>query len=340
MAICDISQKTVDHVAAKFNIPHKTTNSNEVIGSPNVDIVFILTADEFHESLCISALDAGKLVFIEKPLTLSIPSAHRIEGAELRAGGNKVFVGYMRRYAPSFTEAFKREVDSIPKILYARVRDIVGPNSHFVGQSGTSPVKYLDFPPESIAEGRQKLERLMEEAFLTNAPTDRDVKYARFLCSLGSHDLSLMRETLGRRCTVAGVSANEPFYTAILNFKNRTGEPFAVTYESGIDSVPRFDANLAVYGERKTVSIKYNTPYIKGLPIIVKVDEINANGEATSREILSSFEDAYTVELKELYDCFVNGKDIKTSVSDSIFDLQLFDRMYRELAHREFAHVY
>ncbi len=179
----------------------------------------------------------------------------------------------------------------------------------------------------------------MGEAFPTKSPTDRDVKYARFLGSLGSHDLSLMREALGDQCTVAGVSANEPYYTAILNFRNKTGEPFAVTYESGIDSVPRFDANLAVYGERKTVSIQYDTPYIKGLPIIVKVDELNANGEATSREILSSFEDAYTVELKELYDCFVNGKSIKTSVSDALFDLMLFDRMYRELTHRNQANL-
>ena len=292
-----------------------------------------MTADEFHEAFCIAALEAGKLVFIEKPITLSIPSTQRIIQTEKAAGGNKVFVGYMRRYAPSFTEAFKREVASIPKILYARSRDIIGPNAHFVNQSGTSPVKFFDFPLNSGNERMERLDRLIGEAF-PNGATDKDVKYCRFLGSLGSHDLSLMREALGFPESVGGVSANEPFYSAIFNYKNRSGEPFAVTYESGIDFVPRFDANLAVYGEKKTVSIQYNTPYVKGLPIVVKVDELNEAGEATSREILSSFEDAYSVELKEMHNCFVEGKPIKTTAADAAQDLELFDLMYRQHARQ------
>ncbi|KAF4622711.1 hypothetical protein G7Y89_g14316 [Cudoniella acicularis] len=333
VSICDISQKTVEHCALKFNIPHQTINPSEVIRNADVEIVFILTADEFHETLCVEALEAGKLVFIEKPISLSIQSAQRIIKAEKAVGGNKVFVGYMRRYAPSFTEAFKREVASIPRIMYARSRDIVGPNAHFVGQSGTSPIKFFDFPPGSAQERSKNLDKLLGEAF-PSPPTDKDVKVCRFLGSLGSHDLSLMREAIGFPESVCGVSASEPFYSAIFNYRNKTGEPFAVTYESGIDGVPRFDAHLAVYGERKTVSIQYNTPYVKGLPIVVRVDELNEAGEASSREILSSFEDAYTVELKSLHACFVEGKSIKTTAEDSLQDLKLFDLMYKQLARQ------
>lgn len=331
ISICDVSQQTVDHCATKFIIPHQTTNPSETIFNPEVDLVFILAADEFHEPLCIASLQAGKLVFIEKPITLSIPSAQRIIEAETAAGGKKVFVGYMRRYAPSFTDAFKREVASIPKIIYARSRDIVGPNSHFVGQSATFPKKFSDFPPDK--EREERLNKLISEAF-PNGASDEDVKYCRFLGSLGSHDLSLMREAIGFPESVAGVSANAPFYSAIFNYKNKTGEPFAVTYESGIDSVPRFDAHLTVYGERKTVSIQYDTPYVKGLPIVVKVHELNEAGEATTREILSSFEDAYSVELQEMYKCFVEGKPIKTTAQDAIRELELFDLMYKQHAHQ------
>jgi predicted dehydrogenase len=333
VSICDVSKQTVDHCAAKFGIPHKTNDPSEVIKRPDVDVIFILTADEFHEPLCVAALEAGKLVFIEKPITLSILSTQRIIAAETLAGGNKVFVGYMRRYAPSFTEAFKREVASIPRILYARSRDIIGPNAHFIGQSGTSPVRFFDFPPKSGKEQKERLEKLIKEAF-PNGATDKDIKFCRFLGSLGSHDLSLMRDALGFPESVGGVSANEPFYSAIFNYRNKSGEPFAVTYESGIDFVPRFDAHLTVYGENKTVSIQYNTPFVKGLPIIVKVDELNEAGEATSREILSSFEDAYSVELKEIYACFVEGKPIKTTAKDAARDLELFDLMYRQHARQ------
>lgn len=334
ISICDISQQTVDHVAAKFSIPHKTINSSETISHPDIDLIMILAADEFHEPLCISALEAGKLVFIEKPITLSIPSVKRILEAEKAAGGNKIFVGYMRRYAPSFTQAFLREIATIPRIMYARSRDIVGPNAHFVNQSGTSPVKFADFPANAAEDRRVNLEKLLREAFPDRIVSEKDIQYCRFLGSLGSHDLSLMREALGFPESVAGVSANEPFYSAIFNYRNKTGESYSVTYESGIDSVPRFDANLAVYGERKTVSIQYDTPYVKALPIKVKVDELNEHGEATSREILSSFEDAYTVELKEVYDCFVNGKAIKTTAADASMELELFDMMFKQLARQ------
>jgi predicted dehydrogenase len=332
LAICDISSQAAAHCAAKFHIPQHTTSPSSLIAKPEIDVIFILTADEFHESLCIEALQAGKKVFIEKPITLSIPSVSRILEAERAAGGNKVFVGYMRRYAPSFTNAFLAEVATIPRIMYARSRDIVGPNAHFVGQSGTSPVKFTDFPAELGQKKAEKLKTLIGEAFDGREATEEDVKYCRFLGSLGSHDLSLMREALGFPESVSGVSANEPFYSAIFSYRNTTGEPFSVTYESGIDSVPRFDAHLAVYGEQKTVSIQYDTPYIKGLPIVVKVDELNEHGEASSRQILSSFEDAYTAELKEMWECFVKGKKIKTTAEDAKMDLELFDMMYRQLA--------
>jgi predicted dehydrogenase len=319
----------------KFGISHKTTIPSETIAHPDVNLVMILTADEFHEELCISSLKANKLIFMEKPITLSIPSVRRILEAEIAAGGNRIFVGYMRRYAPSFTQGFLRELASIPKILYARSRDIVGPNAHFVGQSGTSPVKFTDFPAKAEQERKANLDKMVSEAFPGQNITQRDVQYCRFLGSLGSHDLSLMREALGFPDSVVGVSANEPFYTATFNYRNKSGEPFAVTYESGIDSVPRFDANLAVYGEKKTVSIMYDTPYVKGLPIVVKVEELNEHGEASSRELLSSYEDAYTVELKEVYDCFVSGKKIKTTAADASKELELFDMMYKQLAKQE-----
>jgi len=135
--------------------------------------------------------------------------------------------------------------------------------------------------------------------------------FCRFLESLGSHDLPLMRATLGYPESVAGVSANEPFYSAILNYRNQDGSSFAVTYESGIDMLARFDSHLTIYGKNKTVSIQYDTPYIKGLPIKVKVDEINEHGEAVTRGVLSSYEDAYTAELKEMHACFTQGKEIR-----------------------------
>ena len=261
LTVCDISKKTADHCASKFRIPTATTDPQEIFSNPDIDVVLVLAIDEFHTILAVAALQHGKHVFVEKPISLSVPSVMKILEAEKAANGPKVFVGYMRRYAPSFVKAFKREIATIPRILYARSRDIIGPNSHFVGQSGTFPVKFTDLPPAADKTRAELLDALFKECFGGQEVTPEKQNYCRFLGSLGSHDLSLMREGLGGLPeSVAGLSVNDPFYTAIFNYRNRDGSPYAVTYESGIDLVPRFDAHLTVYGETKTVSIQYDTP--------------------------------------------------------------------------------
>lgn len=330
-SICDLSPTTAEHCAAKFSAPHKTTTPQEVIDHPNVDVVFILTSDESHAPLAISGLKAGKNVFIEKPVSLSLPSVQSIIDAEKNApNGARVFVGYMRRYAPSYLQAFKREIATIPKILYARVRDFSGPNANFVDQSGTFQVKNSDYPAGSTEERNKRLDALFKEAFPNQEITDEKKKYCRFLGSLASHDISLMRETLGFPESVDGVSANDPFYSAIMTFRNADGSTYSTTYESGIDRVPVFDAHLTVYGDTKRVTIKYDSPYVKGLPIYVEVEEVNEQGEVQRRNVLSSYEDAYTAELQVMYNAFVKGEEIKTTVEDAKKDLQIYDMMYKK----------
>ena len=66
-------------------------------------------------------------------------------------------------------------------------------------------------------------------------------------------DPDLLRETLGVPESISGVSMNGMFCSAIFSYRDQENRAFAVTYESGIDSVPVFDAHLAVYGEKKRV---------------------------------------------------------------------------------------
>ena len=290
----------------------------------------------------IRALEAGKDVLVEKPATLSKESGGRMLDAERNARAKseksgsqrsaRVFVGYMRRYAHSFTGAFKREVASIPRIRYARVRDIIGSNDLFVQQSGTFPInsRYTDdIPADTVRESKNLLDNLYAETFPGQEVTDEKERFWRFIGGTGSHDLSLMRETLGFPESVSGVSVNHPFYSATFNYRSKeSGETFAVTYESGIDNVPVFDAHLAVYGDDKRVSIQYDTPFVKGLAIKVRVEERNEHGEMVSREILGSYEDAYTAEWMEVHRCFRGRRDIKTSLDDAVEDLRLFEMMF------------
>lgn len=330
--ICDVSLKTANHCASRFGIPRATTDPAEVFNDSDIDAVVILTSDEFHAPYTVAALRNGKHVFVEKPITLSLESAKEIIDAESSApNGARVFVGYMRRYSPSLA-AFKREIASIGCVKYARVRDIIGPNAYFIGQSGAEPKKFVDDIPASAGKDRKdRLQLLLGQAW--GVPfaelSSEQMDYCCLLANLGSHGLSLMREVLGGLPTeVLASTDNDRWYTTMFEYRNKpNGERFTCLYETGIDSVPRFDSQVAVFGENKSVSICYDTPFIKGLGITVEIDELNEHGEKCHRSLQTSYEDAYTAELRAWYDCIVNGEAIKTSASDAEEDLRLFKMM-------------
>lgn len=65
------------------------------------------------------------------------------------------------------------------------------------------------------------------------------------------------------------------------------------------------------------------------------VEELNEFNEPVSRVIQTSYKDTYTSELEELYAALAEGKHIKTSVSDAMNDLKLFDMLYRKWIEQE-----
>lgn len=166
--LCDVSPNALAHCASMVRecVPKTTRDPEELCASPNVDVVLICNSDEYHVAHGVLALKYNKWCLIEKPLAVSFRDHQKIQEAE-RTSTGRVFVGTMRRYAHAFLEAVQ-EVGGMDKIMYARVRGIIGPNSNFVGQSCTYPVIPGGFEPansEDRARLRDEQERqaLVEE---------------------------------------------------------------------------------------------------------------------------------------------------------------------------------
>lgn len=123
--LCDVSTKALAHCQSRvvnLNAPKTTSNPEELCSSDDVDVVFVLSSDEYHAQQAILALKYDKLVFVEKPLALNVRDLEEIQAAEASSQG-KVMVGYMRRYATAFEDALQ-EIGGLDKILYARVRGL------------------------------------------------------------------------------------------------------------------------------------------------------------------------------------------------------------------------
>ena len=85
--------------AKKFRFEYAVTNPHEILGDSSLDTVFIATRHHLHAALAMAALEAGKTVFVEKPLALSWAELEDLCKVHERSSG-RLMVGFNRRFAP------------------------------------------------------------------------------------------------------------------------------------------------------------------------------------------------------------------------------------------------
>ncbi|MBL8855615.1 MAG: bi-domain-containing oxidoreductase [Planctomycetaceae bacterium] len=98
---------TVQSAAAKFGIPHATTDLNVALNDPEVNLVCITTNHDSHAQLVCRCLAAGKHVFVEKPLALHRDQLANIREAIQQHPQLQLAVGFNRRFSPHIEHAKK-----------------------------------------------------------------------------------------------------------------------------------------------------------------------------------------------------------------------------------------
>ena len=87
------------HLGRKFGFAEATTDVAALFADPGADAVVVGTRHDTHADFVLRARAAGKHVFVEKPLCLTLDELARIEEA-WRGGGPLLTVGFNRRFAP------------------------------------------------------------------------------------------------------------------------------------------------------------------------------------------------------------------------------------------------
>lgn len=86
-------------LAKKYGFQFATTDYEQILKDPEVDLVMITTRHDLHASMLIKALKAGKHVFVEKPLAIRREDIQEILQT-YRDGSTTVTVGFNRRFSP------------------------------------------------------------------------------------------------------------------------------------------------------------------------------------------------------------------------------------------------
>jgi predicted dehydrogenase len=318
-ALCDASARVVEEVGRRWNVPARETEWRSVVARDDVDAVLVAVPEAFHADVTVAALEAGKHVLVEKPLCLTLREADEIEAAR-RVARRVVQVGYVRRYAPAV--ALARElVEGLGGVRFARFRDILGLNPLVVEQT-TDVVRADDGSGDAAAEAVETRDRLVEEAI---GPASRDVAAAyRLLLSLGCHDVSLMRELLGRpRGVLYAATRHEAWYvSAAFDYGS-----FVCHLELGFDRIPRVEATAEVYGLDRVVRLAYDTPFVRSLPVRLHVTEAVDGRGVSERALHAEWADPFVREWEAFHAAVASGAEPKTSVADARHDLELFAEM-------------
>ena len=98
-AVYDVYTEGAEAVAADVGA-RVASSPDDLIGADDVDAVAICSSTDTHIDLLVAAAEAGKAVFIEKPLSLDLAEVERGVAA-VEAAGIPVQVGFNRRFDAS-----------------------------------------------------------------------------------------------------------------------------------------------------------------------------------------------------------------------------------------------
>jgi predicted dehydrogenase/threonine dehydrogenase-like Zn-dependent dehydrogenase len=134
------------HAGRKFDFEETTTATDEVFADAQLNAVIVTTRHESHAGYVLKALAAGKHVFVEKPLCLTIQELGEIETAyadkaavvpsfsspRLTEGARIVMVGFNRRFAPQ-VQKMRQLLASVsgPKAMVMTVNAGAIPQEHW-----------------------------------------------------------------------------------------------------------------------------------------------------------------------------------------------------------------
>ena len=122
-AICDVKADLAGQLADKYAADYGTGDHRRVLDDAAIDAVVIAVRDDLQAPLAVEALQAGKHVYVEKPLAETAEAAEAVVAAQA-ASGRRLAVGLNRRYAPIYRAM--REVaaaDGGPRNVHIHMAD-------------------------------------------------------------------------------------------------------------------------------------------------------------------------------------------------------------------------
>lgn len=309
VALADRRPMLAERVAERFGVARTCDSHVELCADPTIDAIVQITSDDAHAPVSIDALNAGKHVYLEKPMATNLPDARRmVEAADRNA--RQLMVGYMKRFdtgvelACSIIEELTTSGE-LGAITHARGHCFAG---DWICNAGT-PIRtdetYPEIeprPPEGLDEDR------IRDMYAFN--------------SLYCHNINLMRHLLGEVRELRFASLDGP--TRLVVF---TMDGYDAVLELGRLSANFWDEGVKVYYEDGWVEVHTPPPLLKNVPAEVSVYRAGAIQQHTQPQAPRDW--AFRRAIAHFVECIRTGAAVRSSGADSIRDQELLEEAFR-----------
>lgn len=164
--------------AQKHGIRRWYNDAQNLVTDPDIDAVYIATPPSTHATYAVMALNAGKAVYVEKPLAIHYDECLRINRVA-QARQLPCFVAYYRRYLPYFK----------------RVKEII--ESGTIGDVLTVQLRFA-VPPREMDYSRTNLPWRLQP----------DIAGGGYFYDLAPHQLDILQHLFGPIVKAVGYSSN------------------------------------------------------------------------------------------------------------------------------------
>jgi len=321
IALAEVRRELGRKVQNRYGIPKLYSDHTELANDPDIEAIAVSADFALQGEIAKDLLRAGKHVFMEKPMAVSIEQAESIVAVS-KESGKKLMVGYMKRYDAG-NEIVKSSIDQFKKtgelgnITFAR-------NHGFCGDW----VANLDTPMDSTDEPRPSAPMIVPEWL----PKEWVGAYLGYLQQY-THNINLMRWFLdaGDNVKVKSVDLDDNGYTGIVIF-DMAG--VRVTLETGGISHYRWDEHSQIYFQHGWVHTWAPPLLLKNTPADVEIYRAGNDQEFMRPVPKPRWTWSYRREAEYFVKNVRSEEPFRSSGEDTLTDVRLFEEIFKIFAEQ------
>ncbi len=286
IAVADTFVEAATEMGEQFGVKNVSSNYRDILSMPDVDAVIICSPTDTHAQYTIEAAEAGKHIFCEKPLDLSLERIRQVLDV-IEKTGVKLMIGFNRRFDPNFAKIQQMVKDGKigePQILRITSRDPKPPPAEYVAVSGGM---FLDM-------------------------TIHDFDMARFI--MGSEVVEVYAKANVLVDPAIGEAGDVDTAITILSFEN--GAIGAI--DNTRQAVFGYDQRLEVLGSEGMVNIDNNYHDTHSY-----YNKEGSHGPLPLDFFMDRYIESYEIEMKAFIDALVNEEDIPVHGKDGLISVAI-----------------